>query len=118
MIVVAIIGILASIALPAFIRFSCKTKQSEAKNMLKQIVVAEEAYRGEHDFYLQGGQADLVIIGVLIQGAGTRYTYAVPTATATGFTATAVGQGDQTGDNWRVTEANDVGPAAVLCASL
>jgi prepilin-type N-terminal cleavage/methylation domain-containing protein len=118
MIVVAIIGILAAIAVPAFIRFSCKTKQSEAKAMLKQIVVAQEAYRGEFDLYLAGSQADLVIIGVLITGANTRYVYSVPSATPVSFNATAVGQGDQNGDNWATTNNNDIHVESDLCASL
>ena len=37
MIVVAIIGILAAIAIPNFIKFQAKSKQSEAKTNLKAI---------------------------------------------------------------------------------
>src|SRR4051812_33310338 len=49
MIVVAIIGILASIAIPNFIRFQAKAKQSEAKTNLKAVFTAEKAYYGERD---------------------------------------------------------------------
>ncbi|RYZ36388.1 MAG: prepilin-type N-terminal cleavage/methylation domain-containing protein [Myxococcaceae bacterium] len=44
MIVVAIIGILAAIAIPNFIRFQAKSKQSEAKTNLKAIFTAQKAY--------------------------------------------------------------------------
>ena len=41
MIVVAIIGILAAIAIPNFLRFQAKSKQSEAKTNLGGIFTAE-----------------------------------------------------------------------------
>ena len=47
MIVVAIIGILAAIAIPNFLRFQAKSKQSEAKTNLGGIFTAEIAYFGE-----------------------------------------------------------------------
>ena len=46
MIVVAIIGILAAIAIPNFLRFQAKSKQSEAKTNLGGIFTAEIAYFG------------------------------------------------------------------------
>jgi prepilin-type N-terminal cleavage/methylation domain-containing protein len=49
MIVVAIIGILAAIAIPNFIRFQARSKQSEAKTNLKAVFTAEKAYFGERD---------------------------------------------------------------------
>ncbi len=44
MIVVAIIGILAAIAIPNFVRFQARSKQSEAKVNLKSAFTAEKAY--------------------------------------------------------------------------
>src|SRR5512134_4000997 len=51
MIVVAIIGILAAIAIPNFLKFQAKSKQSEAKTNLKAIFTAETAYFGEMNQY-------------------------------------------------------------------
>ncbi|MBI5420485.1 MAG: prepilin-type N-terminal cleavage/methylation domain-containing protein [Deltaproteobacteria bacterium] len=51
MIVVAIIGILAAIAIPNFLRFQAKSKQSEAKTNLKAIYTAETSYFGENNSY-------------------------------------------------------------------
>jgi len=48
MIVVAIIGILAAIAIPNFLKFQAKSKQSEAKTNLGGIFTAETAYQGEN----------------------------------------------------------------------
>jgi type IV pilus assembly protein PilA len=52
MIVVAIIGILAAIAIPNFIRFQARAKQSEAKGNLKAIFTAERSYFQEKDRYV------------------------------------------------------------------
>jgi type IV pilus assembly protein PilA len=51
MIVVAIIGILAAIAIPNFIKFQARSKQSEAKANLKAAFTAEKAYIQEKDKY-------------------------------------------------------------------
>src|SRR5471032_1474996 len=49
MIVVAIIGILAAIAIPNFIKFQARSKQSEAKANLKAMFTAEKAFFQEKD---------------------------------------------------------------------
>jgi type IV pilus assembly protein PilA len=51
MIVVAIIGILAAIAIPNFLTFRLKAKISEAKSNLGSIRIGEEAYHTEEDIY-------------------------------------------------------------------
>jgi len=54
MIVVAIIGILAAIAIPNFIRFQLKAKTSEGKVNVAAIRTAEEAYFSEFGTYVEG----------------------------------------------------------------
>ena len=54
MIVVAIIGILAAIAIPNFIRFQLKAKTSEGKVNVAAIRTAEEAYFSEFGTYIAG----------------------------------------------------------------
>ena len=49
MIVVAIIGILAAIAIPNFIRFQARSKQSEAKTNLKAAFTGQKSLIGEKD---------------------------------------------------------------------
>ncbi len=56
MIVVVIIGILAAIAIPRFISASTKSKQSEAKLILKQIYEMERAYHQEYETYACNGK--------------------------------------------------------------
>ncbi len=52
MIVVAIIGILAAIAIPNFLRFQLKAKSSEGKTNLAAIRTAEESYFAEYNGYV------------------------------------------------------------------
>jgi type IV pilus assembly protein PilA len=52
MIVVAIIGILAAIAIPNFLRFQLKAKSSEGKVNIAAIRTAEESYLAEFGSYV------------------------------------------------------------------
>jgi type IV pilus assembly protein PilA len=51
MIVVAIIGILAAIAIPNFLKFQAKSKMSEAKTNLGAIYTGQLSYFGEQNRY-------------------------------------------------------------------
>ena len=73
MIVVAIIGILAAIAIPNFLRYQAKSRQSEAKTNLGAIFVAETAYLSENSVYGSFNQ-----IGYALAGTTNRYTYRSP----------------------------------------
>ena len=50
-VVVAVVGILAAIAIPNFLKFQCKSKQSEAKVHLSGLFTAQKAFYGEYGFY-------------------------------------------------------------------
>jgi len=52
MIVVAIIGILAAIAIPNFVRFQLRSKSSEGKTNLAGIRTSEESYFAEYGQYI------------------------------------------------------------------
>jgi prepilin-type N-terminal cleavage/methylation domain-containing protein len=111
MIVVVIIGILAALAIPRFMAASAKSKTSEAKQILKQIYVMEQAYRQEYDTYWGNGiTADaangnnFARIGVQV-GTNARYSYAMVAALNT-FTCTATADidDDATIDTWTITQ--------------
>ena len=65
MIVVAIIGILAAIAIPNFQRFQIKSRQSEARANLSAIYTAEKAFNAEwQQFY-----DDFIEVGYVPEGS-------------------------------------------------
>ena len=113
MIVVAIIGILAAIAIPNFMSYQCKAKQSEAKSNLGTIRTTQEAYLAEYDVY----GADLEDIGYSGPKGNARYSYTITAVNnATNFTAQASADLDGDGKN-DIWEANtvDVAPAQNDC---
>ena len=85
MIVVVIIGILASLAIPRFMATAVRAKQSEAKQILKQIYVQEHAYRQFYERYaIPAGVADknnpLGLAPIAIEIMTTaRYQYTIST---------------------------------------
>lgn len=54
MVVVAIIGILASIAVPQMNRYSNQARQTEAKTNLSSLYTAEKAFFAEYNTYFHG----------------------------------------------------------------
>jgi len=102
MIVVAIIGILAAIAIPNFMSYQCKAKQSEAKSNLGAIKVQQEAYFAEYDKY------GSTTTGVGFSTKGTaRYLYSMSGVTATLYQSVATGNvdDDATLDKWMMDQA-------------
>lgn len=108
MIVVVIIGILAALAIPRFMQATTKSKQSEAKQILKQIYTMERTYRQENGVYWAGGPGDsstpnaLTTIGVQIMPTAL-YSYTIAATAGTSFLATATATGlddDATNDVW------------------
>ena len=57
MIVVAIIGILAAIAIPNFLRFQLRARSSEGKTNIAALRTAEESYRAEYGNYVAAAAA-------------------------------------------------------------
>ncbi|HET9240963.1 MAG TPA: prepilin-type N-terminal cleavage/methylation domain-containing protein [Oligoflexus sp.] len=114
MIVVGIIGILATLALPRFKQFQAKAKMGEAKNILSHIFTLQQTYSLDNNQYRTveplgaglgspnqgntciptvGGGAEL--IGFRLDPCQNnapvpRYQYSVPTATASAFIAQAI----------------------------
>lgn len=62
-IVVLIIGVLASIAIPRFMTYQLKAKSTEAKTNLGAIRVAEEAYFSEFEHYLSVAAEPAIVPG-------------------------------------------------------
>ena len=113
MIVVAIIGILAAIAIPNFLRYQAKSRQSEAKTNLGAVFVAETAYFSEQNRY--GSFAE---IGYALAGTTNRYTYRSPAnggaAASQGTAADRIPCGAPAG----CTVQSDAAPAVPSLAAL
>ena len=124
MIVVAIIGILAAIAIPNFMTYQAKARQSEAKVGLGGIFTTATS------FFAENGTYSVAPSGLGYSPAGSpKYTFSynaatinsvttaticnavttvvAPTASATGFTAGAMGNidGDNSCDEWTINDA-------------
>jgi prepilin-type N-terminal cleavage/methylation domain-containing protein len=84
MIVVAIIGILAALAVPRFQNFQAKAKQAEAKSNLSHMYTLEQSYFGDFDTF----DNNIVDIGFTATGH-VRYGYTVGGATTAAFLANA-----------------------------
>ena len=74
MVTVAIIGVLATIAVPRLMSFRVRALQSEAKTHLGFIAKGERAYFAEHDAYTD----DLGLLSMSINGA-PHYLYGFTT---------------------------------------
>jgi type IV pilus assembly protein PilE len=101
MIVVVIIGILASVAIPAYTRYVQKGRRTDAKTALLDFAAREEKYFATYNKY-SATNTDLGYSanGVIqIQSSGTSYYNLTNiTASATAFTAQAVPTGAQATD--------------------
>ncbi len=95
MIVVAIIGILAAIAIPNFLTYQARARQAEARTNLGSLFTTETAYFGEWSTYT----TDLVAMGYTPTGS-PRYIYgfllegALPTVAQNPATPSVAGRRD------------------------
>lgn len=111
MIVVVIIGILAALAIPRFMQATTKSKQSEAKQLLKQVYTMQRTYRQDplHPTYGDNGVVaaaggSFPQIGVEIMNTAA-YSYQM-TAAVDNFTCVATANLDDDGtiDTWQIDE--------------
>ncbi len=121
MIVVAIIGILAAIAIPNFLKYQAKSRQAEAKTNLGGIFVAETSYFGEQARY-----GDFAEVGFALAGSSNRYTYRSGAggvggggnANAAGVDTISAGVGGVVAEGTVVADNSAVGFSATAAAQL
>jgi len=115
MIVVVIIGILTALAVPRFMPMTIKSKQAEAKEILKQVYTMQRTYRQAHDAYwgqgisadsLAANQLNFATIGVEIP-AGAKYQYSITVADGSNMTCVATATAlddDAAPDIWQIDD--------------
>lgn len=102
MVVVAIVGIIAAVGYPSYVRYVIKSNRSAAESFMMSVSNREEQYMLDARQYATGATA-LTTLGLSIPaGVSTNYTIAVApslVATPPGYTITATPIGTQlTGD--------------------
>jgi prepilin-type N-terminal cleavage/methylation domain-containing protein len=132
MIVVAIIGLISSVAMPLFGRYQLRSKSAEVVTNLGAIRVVQEAHFSEHGAYMAANAEPALIPGpnaVAFDIAGTAYadmgwspegrvyfSYAVATSPdATGYTADAAADIDGNGilQLWGYVKPDPLGGVSV-----
>jgi hypothetical protein len=96
--------------LQGFERFACRSKQSEAKGNLKALYVAQEVHRAEFDTY-----TTLDRLEWQPRGATIRYRYELVSADGKQFKARAIGLDEMAGDEWTISQDNDLVNTKSLC---
>jgi len=120
MIVVAIVGILAAIAIPNFLNYQAKSQQTEAKTNLGSIFTNMVAYSAESVDGFESARCCATPptpatnnIGFATTGT-TRYAYTMPAPPVGGlsFLATATGKttggGAVSGDVWTIDQTRNL----------
>ena len=101
LVVILIIGILAAIALPAFLGQRARAQDTEAKSAVRQAATALETYFTDNQTYVGADQAALRDIEAsLSQGAGATINPTGQTTTGWSVTATA-----KTGNTFTIVKA-------------
>jgi type IV pilus assembly protein PilE len=102
MIVVAIVALLASIAVPSYRQYVLRANRTEAKAALMQLAAAQEKFYLQNNTYAGNALLDDAPPAGLGLSATTErghFTVAITAASATAFSATATAAGGQTADS-------------------
>jgi len=109
MVAVAIVGILGSIALPAYRDYVTRGRIPQATNNLSTLRVQLEQYFQDNRTYV-GACANNTVAPL---PASDDFEYSCPTLTATTFVAQATGRGTMSGFTYRINESNARSTTAV-----
>lgn len=102
MVVVAIVGILAAVALPAYTDYVKRGRIPQATNNLASMRVKLEQYFQDNRTYVGACAAGTVAP----LPAADNFTYTCPTLSATAFTVQAQGSGTMAGFTYTINESN------------
>lgn len=111
LIVIAMVGILAAIAIPNYTAYIQRAHRADAKAMLLQVAQWQQRVRTETNAFNAGLPASMSAVPAT---GAARYNIAAPTATATTFTLTATPTGVQTGDECGTFQLDHLGVRTVV----
>jgi type IV pilus assembly protein PilE len=99
-VVIAIVGVLASIAIPSYRQYLLRSHRSEAKSALLNLAAAQEKFYLQNNTYTTAlTTAPPAGLGLTATTVNGHYTVAIAAgANAAGFTATATAAGGQAQD--------------------
>lgn len=107
MIVVAIIGILAAIALPYYNDYIIRSKITESVGTLSDLRVRMEQYYQDNRFYNADGTAGSTTCGSVTQAATTYFTFACTSANSgQTYLWTATGTNSMAGFTYTINQVN------------
>lgn len=89
MITVAIIGVLAAIAIPNFLSYQARARQSEARAVLSGIYLSEQTYFVANNRF--GSMRELAFTYAGASGNSSRYTFRSPPSGGSGPTTGTLG---------------------------
>jgi type IV pilus assembly protein PilE len=102
MIVVAIVGVLAAIAIPSYQNYVMQSRRSEAQATMMSLALNEEKYRANNSAY-----ADHTVVAIGVANS-TYYTFTI-VASANAYTISATPQGAQAGDSCGILTLDQAG---------
>jgi len=106
MIVVAIIGILAAIAMPIYTHYIYRSRQLEAKTLLMTLKTEQEQWRAENQTYTT--TLSNLVESNQMSASAKWYKLTIPSADSTAFRGVASGlvASGRSSDKWFVTQAS------------
>jgi type IV pilus assembly protein PilA len=102
LVVILIIGILAAIALPAFLGQRSRAQDTEAKSAVREAQTAMETYYTDNQTYVGADEAAVEDIEASL-GSGQGATLVVANQTATGYDLTVT---SKTQNEFKITKAS------------
>jgi type IV pilus assembly protein PilA len=111
MVVVIIIGILAAIAIPAFLAQRVSAWDSSVKSDLASAAIAAASFASSHQGLYSGLDSSALAENGWVKTAGTGNSYVIGTVTATSFTITGFNSNSGANHTFILSNGTITGPA-------